>query len=400
MTKSLWQPPRLRTVGETEEERRATWLELFYDLIFVAAVSQVAHYLSKHVSVSGFFECVLLFVPVWWSWVGATFYATRFDTDDLGHRLLTLLQMVAISVLAVNVHHGLEESSAGFALSYVTIRGILIVQYLLAGYHIKVARPLIKWYVRGFGIGAGLWLVSVFVPAPWRFALWVLGLLADFITPLTAGKLVAQIPPSFTHVPERLGLFTIIVLGEAVIAVVKGVAQLEWGALSAIEAVLGMVIAFSLWWVYFDTVDGSPLRAMGVGRMDIGLTWLYAHLPLAIGIAATGVGVEHVISSDVAQPLPAAERALICVAVALCLVSLALIHLITCSLGPARRRKILSAYRIASAAFVLVLAVAGGSLSPVVLIALVAVACALQVVLDLLGSSQAGAEAKAETISD
>jgi low temperature requirement protein LtrA len=217
---------------------------------------------------------VLLFVPVWWSWVGATFYATRFDTDDLGHRLLRLLQMVAISVLAVNVHHGLEESSAGFPLSYVTIRGILIVQYLLAGYHVKAARPLTNWYVRGFGIGAMLWLVSVFVPAPWRFGLWVLGLLADFITPLTAGKLVAQIPPSFTHVLERLGLFTIIVLDEAVIAVVKGVAQVEWGALSAIEAVLGMVIAFSLWWVYFDTVDGSPLRAMGVGRMDIGLTWL------------------------------------------------------------------------------------------------------------------------------
>ncbi len=82
------------------------------------------------------------------------------------------------------------------------------------------------------------------------------------------------------------------------------------------------------------------------------------------------------------------------------MVSLGVTHPIACSLGPARRRKILSAYRIASAAFVLVLAVAGVSLSPVVLIALVAVACALQVALDLLGSSQAGAEAKAEAISD
>lgn len=383
MAKSLWQPPRLRTVGEGEEERRATWLELFYDLIFVAAIAQVAHSLSEHLSLSGFFGYVLLFVPIWWCWVGATFYATRFDTDDLGHRLLTLLQMIAIAALAVNVHHGLGESSAGFALSYITVRGILILQYLLAGFHLPAARSLANYYSRGFGIGIALWVISLFVPPPWRFALWIAGMLVDFSVPLTAGKLVAKIPPSFSHVPERLGLFTIIVLGEAVIAVVRGVAQLEWGVSSAIEAVLGMLVAFSLWWIYFDTVDGSPLRAMGDGNMKVGLTWLYMHLPLAIGIAATGVGVEHVISSQGKAALPENTRSLLCVSVALCLVSLAVIHLITCTLGTARRRKILSAYRIASAAFILMLALPRVSLSPVAAMALVAAACVVQVVLDL-----------------
>lgn len=392
MTKSLWQPPRLRTAEDQEEERRATWLELFYDLVFVAAIAEVAHSLGEHVSLSGYIGYVLLFVPVWWSWVGATFYATRFDTDDLGHRLLTLLQMIAIAVLAVNVHHGLGESSTGFALSYVTVRGILIVQYLVAGYHVAAARGLTNWYATGFGIAAVIWLVSVFVPAPWRFGLWILALIIDFATPLTAGKLVAKVPPSFSHVPERLGLFTIIVLGEAVIAVVRGVAQLEWGVSSAVEAVLGMGIAFSLWWIYFDSVDGSPLRSMRDGRMGIGLIWLYSHLPLAIGIAATGVGVEHVIASEAGIPLAAAERSLICFSVALCLIALSVIHLITCTLGTTRRRKILAAYRLGSAAFILILAVAGIALSPVMLIGLVAVACGVQVVLDLLGSRQSQLE--------
>ncbi len=392
MTKSLWQPPRLRTAEDQEEERRATWLELFYDLVFVAAIAQVAHSLSEHVSLSGVLSYVLLFVPVWWSWVGATFYATRFDTDDLGHRLLTLLQMIAIAVLAVNVHHGLGESSTGFALSYITVRGILIVQYLLAGYFVPAARGLTNLYATGFGIAAAIWLVSVFVPAPWRFVLWGLGLIIDFGTPFTAGRLVARIPPSFSHIPERLGLFTIIVLGEGVIAVVRGVSQLEWGVSSAIEAVLGMSIAFSLWWIYFDSVDGSPLRSMGVGRMSIALIWLYSHLPLAIGIAATGVGVEHVIVSEAGIPLPAAERWLICFSVALCLIALSVIHLITCTLGTTRRRKILAAYRLGSAVFILILAVAGVALSPIMLIGLVAVACALQVVLDLLGSRQSQRE--------
>lgn len=386
MTKSLWQPPRLRTAQDQEEERRATWLELFYDLVFVAAIAQVAHSLSEHVSLSGFLGYVLLFIPIWWSWVGATFYATRFDTDDLGHRLLTLLQMIAIAVLAVNVHHGLGENSTGFALSYITVRSILIIQYLVAGYHVPEARDLTTWYARGFGLAVIIWLLSIFVPAPWRFGLWGLGLIVDFATPLTAGHLVARVPPSFSHIPERLGLFTIIVLGEGVIAVVRGVAQLEWGISSAIEAVLGMSIAFSLWWLYFDSVDGSPLKSMKYGRMGIGLIWLYAHLPLALGIAATGVGVEHVIASEAGIPLPGNERLLICFGVALCLMALSVIHLITCTLGTTRRRKILAAYRLGSAAFILILAVAGIGLSPIVLIGLVAMACGVQVILDFVGN--------------
>jgi low temperature requirement protein LtrA len=109
MAKGLWQPPRLRVGQDLEEERRATWLELFYDLVFVVAIAEVAHKLHGEVSLLGFVSFVALFVPIWLCWLGATFYATRFDTDDLGHRLLTLLQMALIAALAVNVHHGLRS---------------------------------------------------------------------------------------------------------------------------------------------------------------------------------------------------------------------------------------------------------------------------------------------------
>ncbi|MBW4621852.1 MAG: low temperature requirement protein A [Cyanosarcina radialis HA8281-LM2] len=387
MTRSLWQPPRLRT-ADGEEERRATWLELFYDLVFVAAIAEVAHTLGKEIDLLDYLGYVLLFVPIWWSWVGATFYATRFDTDDLGHRLLTLLQMVAIAVLAVNASYGLGKSADGFALSYVAVRVILIGQYLSAGYFVPSARGLVNWYTKGFGIAAAIWLGSIFVPMPAKFGLWILGLMVDFYTPLNAGHLVVKIPPSFSHIPERLGLFTIIVLGEAVIAVVRGVTELEWGVLSAAVALLGLAIAFTLWWLYFDSVDGSPLRAMGVGNMKIGLIWLYAHLPLAIGIAATGVGVEHLIKAAKTGTLLASDRWLLGGSVAICLLALAVIHLITCTLGTIRRRKILAAYRVGSAAFILLLAAFGSPLSPLALIGLVAVACAVQVVLGLLGGER------------
>ncbi|MBS3026166.1 MAG: low temperature requirement protein A [Dolichospermum sp. DET50] len=387
MKKNLWQPPRLR-IDEEHEERRATWLELFYDLVFVVAIAELSHNLSKDVSLGGFIGFVALFIPIWWCWIGATFYATLFDTDDLGDRLLTLLQMSIIVALTVNLHHGLSTSSQEFAISYIVARCILILQYLIAGHYVTEARPLTNWYVKGFSIGIALWLVSLFVPVPWRFGFWVLGLLIEFMTPLGTGNLAVQIPPNMSHVPERLGLFTIIVLGESMHAVVRGVAGKQWDTSSILMAVLGVSIAFSFWWLYFDSVDVSPLETMKAGRVKIFLTWLYSHLFLAIGLGAMGVGVEHIIAKSGVNVLPGNERWLFCGAVTLCLMVLAVINFSTCVLDKMQTGRILSVYRLGAGSFVLFLAIAGNNLSPVVLIALVAGACMVTVVLDLFTKSQ------------
>ena len=237
MREDLWKPPQLRIDEGGEEERHATWLELFYDLVFVVAIATLAHKLNENVSLSGFFGFVALFIPVWWSWIGAAFYANRFDTDDVVHRLLTAVQMLAVAGLAINVHHGLDSSSAGFALSYAAVRAVLVVEYLRAGRHVVAARSLTKRFARGFGVAAAIWLVSAFVPTPFRFLLWVLGLVVDFATPIFAGRLHTQLAPHTSHLPERFGLFTLIVLGESIVAVVKGVAEQQWNVQSAIAAV-------------------------------------------------------------------------------------------------------------------------------------------------------------------
>jgi low temperature requirement protein LtrA len=380
MAKNIWEPPRLR-VGEQEDgERRATWLELFFDLVFVVAIAELGHNLSADVSVTGFLSFTALFAPVWWCWVGQTFYATRFDTDDLGHRLLTLLQIAIVAALAVNIHHAFTTSSVGFALSYAAFRAVLVFQYLSAGYFVPTARPLIKYYFAGFGLGATLWGLSVFVPTPWRFAVWILGLVVDLMTPILASQEVSKIPPSFSHIPERLGLFVIIVLGESILAVVKGISGLTWTTAAIATAFLGLSIAFSMWWIYFDTVDGSPLMSMKAGRIYIGLLWLYMHLPFAIGLGATGIGVEHFIKNS-GKLIPDYDRWLLCVGVSFCLISLAVIHYITCTFGA--RNKHWSAYRLGSAAFVLMIATLGTSLSPVLLITLIVIACLIQVILGL-----------------
>ncbi len=384
---SSWlKPPRLRIGKESEQEHRhATWLELFYDLVFVVAVSQVAHNLYEDVSVLGFFRFVFLFIPIWWAWIGTTFYANRFDSDDVGHRLLIGLQMLAIAALAVNVHNGLGESSAGFALAYAAGRAVLVIEYCRAAKYIPQARKLATRYGTGFAIAAILWLLSAVVPIPWRFILWGLGLFVDFATPLTAKSLQLGLLPHPEHLPERFGLFTIIVLGEAIIAVVDGVSEQQWDIRSAISAVLGFSIAFSLWWIYFENVSGSALRSVGAGGgIEIFQVWLYGHLPLVIGLSVTGVGVEHIITSEAGNALSTPHRWLLCGGVALCMLSLGLLH----RTGVIFKCKVRSKYRFGTATLLIILAMVGVSLSPLVVVGLVALICTTQVVQDLYQSGQ------------
>ncbi|WP_427159947.1 low temperature requirement protein A [Aliinostoc sp. HNIBRCY26] len=375
--------PRLRIGEDNEEERRATWLELFYDLVFVVAVSQLAHNLKSHISPSGLWGFVVLFIPVWWSWIGTTFYANRFDSDDIGHRLLVGVQMLTAAAMAVNIHHGLSESAAGFALAYALGRAILVVQYVLAGIHIPAAKALTTHYAIGFAIAAVLWLLSAFLPAPWRFVLWGLGIIIDFATPLTAHKVQMGLLPHASHLPERFGLFTIIVLGEAIIAVVNGVSEHHWNIFTAISGLFGLGIAFGLWWIYFDNLGGTPIEAAKVsGKVSIMNIWLYTHLPLVIGIAAAGVGVEEVILHQSKVALPDPQRWLICGAVALCLTAISILH----NFGVIRYCKIRSQYRIIGAILLVAIAIFGKGLLPIAVITLVVVVVAVQVIQDLYQS--------------
>lgn len=383
--KDLWQPPRLRVDQGGEDERHATWLELFYDLVFVVVVAQLASHLKYNLTPLGIVQFIALFVPAWWAWVGATFYANRFDTDDLVHRVLTVLQMAAIASLAVNIHlfaKELNQASIGFALSYVAVRIILIIQYILAGKHVPAARALTNRFSRGFTTAATIWLLSTLVPLPWRFAVWILAMAVDFATPMTAGKIHVQVAPHQSHLPERFGLFTLIVLGESVVAVVSGVADQNWNIASMFSAFLGLSIAFSIWWIYFDNLDGSAILSARVGRIGTYQIWLYTHFPLVASLTAAGVGVQKLLASDdMSLALPAEKRWLLCASLGLCFVCLGIIHLTTKNVGATNQSsKIEALQRFGTAAILLVLAIAGERLLPVSVITAIAAVCISQVV--------------------
>jgi len=101
-----------------------------------------------------------LFVPVWWAWVGGTFYNNRFDSDDTLHRILTLAQVLGVAVLAASIHNAIGSGSATFALGYAVVRLVLVLEYLRAGAHVEAARPLIRQYATGFTVALAIWVAS------------------------------------------------------------------------------------------------------------------------------------------------------------------------------------------------------------------------------------------------
>jgi low temperature requirement protein LtrA len=171
--------------------------------------------------------------------------------------------------------------------------------------------------------------VSAIVPAPLRFWLWGVALVIDVGTPLASAHLSVQAPPHPAHLPERYGLFTIILLGESLVAVMKGMeSQDGWSVSAALAAFLGMAIAFLVWWWYFDGAQGAAERTVRSPRdARAFVVWSYVHLPLYLGIAVAGVGIEHIVTIAPDGHLHGAEAWILGGAVSLLMLALTTIGL-------------------------------------------------------------------------
>lgn len=327
LRKDLIIKPNLNAPYDEESERHADWLELLFDLIFVAAISQLALNLTADYSPIIFLEYIPVFFAVWWSWVGHTFYLSRFGADDMFNRFLTMLQILVVAMMTVNVKDALGASGFGFALSYAFLRFILVAEYLRIWRHVPEAHNLSKRYVMGFGAAAMIWVVSAFTPPPLRFALWGLGLLVDVLTPLTSGKFQVSLPPHPTHIPERFGLFTIILIGETIVSVVFTVINAGPSILTEVTGFMGLLIAFSLWWGYFEESGGAEAHVQEAGHQVAKYQlWLYSHFPLLLGIVSTAVGIKHIIYLGTGF-MPVGEVWLLTCSLGLALLSLTLVFI-------------------------------------------------------------------------
>ena len=323
-----WRPPR--KTGDREEERRVTFLELFYDLVYVVVIAEIGHFLATHIDVQGVLEAAFLFVLVWLGWLNGSMYHDLHGHNDVRTRVFTFAQMFTVVAMAVFAHSAFQEGAVGFAVSFSAYQLILGYLWWQTGVHDPDHRPLSLPYASTLIVSAALFGGSAFVPENLRMILWGIGLLLTVTVPVA----VFMVRPSDPQVAaeherslrmsssavERFDLFTIIVLGEVIVGVVRGVAghhQLEWTV--GATAALGMLIAIGLWWLYFDFVSHRiPLT----GRTTT-FGWIYLHLFTTMGIVAAGAAVLNVVE-HAGVALLAEVRWLLVVSIALALASIAL----------------------------------------------------------------------------
>jgi low temperature requirement protein LtrA len=242
-----------------EEGRASTPLELFFDLTFVVAVAFAAqglhHSLVEGDIREGVFDYALVFFAIWLAWLNFTWFASAYDVDDTLYRITTLVQISGALVLAAGIPRGMADDDFTLGvIGYVVMRLAMVTQWLRAAYSDPPRRKMALRFAFGITLAQAFW-VGRLIAGPNSWMLFAAGAVVELLVPIWAES-AARSPWNFHHIVERYGLFNIIMLGESVLAgtIAFQVAFDEGGGDIGllILAISGVLIVFSMWWLYFD----------------------------------------------------------------------------------------------------------------------------------------------------
>jgi low temperature requirement protein LtrA len=291
------------TARDTDEPHRVSSpLELLFDLTFVVAIAaltaQLAHGIAGGHVLDELAPFFMVFFAIWWAWMNFTWFASSYDTDDVPYRLLTMVQMAGVLVLAAGVPAAFEESDfRAVTLGYLVMRIGLVAQWVRAGVEHPAGRATAFRYATGISVVQALWLLRLLLAETGVLPEGsVVGVFAGLVVLELAVPPWAERPRSTTwhahHIAERYGLFTIILLGESVLAASTGVAAgFAGGGLGPAFGTIalgGLVLLFALWWLYFLEPSG---RGLADNRRHSYL-WGYGHYGIFASLAALGAGLE------------------------------------------------------------------------------------------------------------
>ena len=276
-----------------EPYRAATPLELFTDLCVVVAVAQAAdtlhHYVVDDHVADGLVHYAFAFFALWWAWLNFTWFASAYDNNDIGYRLLTLLQVVGVLILAAGIPRSFNDEYALSVLGYVVMRIGLVIQWLRVARSDPDHRKTALRYVIGVVCCQIGWVLMLLVPHQALAPVVIFLILAELSVPMWAES-AGNIPWHPRHIAERYGLFTIIVLGESILAATVAIqTALDEGAvLSDLLAMIvgGVLIVFSMWWLYFAKDAHEVLVDNRVG-----FRFGYGHYLIFGAGAAVGAGL-------------------------------------------------------------------------------------------------------------
>ncbi|WP_409289140.1 low temperature requirement protein A [Peribacillus sp. SCS-37] len=272
-------------------EKKVTWLELFYDLLFVAAVAAATHVLlhveEGHIHFEYLLKFVLIFVPIWWAWVGQTMFVNRFGKDLLHQRLFLFLQMFFALIMTSSLSADFDPYYLSFLIGYIGLRAVTATRYLVVerfetGPRKKAAQFLGKY----FWIGIMISLLSLMFDTWIRYVVLYLGIFVDILVPIFGRKYL--VPTNTAHLLERFGLFTIILLGEALVSTLAVIqpAKGDWYAIGF--AVISFILIIAMWWQYFDNIEKKVDKTMQTTGQSI----IYGHLFILMSLCMVAASIR------------------------------------------------------------------------------------------------------------
>jgi low temperature requirement protein LtrA len=285
----LVRPPVLRTAED--DDRSATWTELFFDLVFVAAISRTTTILIDDHTASGITWFLGIMVLIVWSWTNFVLYSERFDTDDVVHRLLKAFAMASIAGVALFAPKAPTSATFEFAFTYALTRLSLELMYLRAMRHVRQVRGVVAGYVVGFGISCAIWIASLAVPDDLRPWLWMAAGVVELATPLFMWRGFGQHAFALDHLSERFGQFMLIVLGEAVVGIVAALSHVRLEPAVVVATAGSAILVFSIWWHNFDFLQ----RHVPTGHWTV--VYIYGAVPVFIAITALGATLDLAIEA-------------------------------------------------------------------------------------------------------
>ncbi len=284
--------------------RSVTWMELFFDLVFVGAFLQFENGFARDLLTRFVWGHAAAFVPILLIWTGYTFYANRFSSDDFLHRALILLCMASVGAMSLSqqaVTQGhFEAYCRAAAVAHLCIAGLYSRSALQKGLSKNPAR----YWGSIFGLASALWLSASFLPAGYNFATMLAAGLLVLFSPLArrSSQDISTASYDWTHLSFRYGLLTIIALGGGMIGILAQL-NLSSGHLSVyFGGAVAFTIIASVWWMYFDDVAGATIRS----QRSRWVIWVYSHIPLLVGIAGLVAGLH--ILEEINFQEPAVER--------------------------------------------------------------------------------------------
>jgi low temperature requirement protein LtrA len=288
-----WYRPMVARATD-EEHRTATVLELLFDLCFVVAVASAASALHHEVAADhvgdGVVGYVTVFFAIWWAWMNFTWFASAYDTDDVAYRLTTLVQIAGALILAAGVPEAMDGGDfAVITVGYVVMRLAMVTQWLRAAGSDPPHRRSASRYAAGIAVLQVGWVLRLFLPEGPGYAGFLVLVAAELAIPIWAER-AAPTTWHPRHIAERYGLFTLIVLGECVLASTLAIqtALGEDAALAdlATTAAGGLLTVFGMWWLYFAKEAHEFLTTLRAG-----VVWGYGHYLVFASAAAVGAGL-------------------------------------------------------------------------------------------------------------